>query len=310
MKAGMAAVLCVGILSACSGPQEPQNNAAAPAKPEAAPASTATALVSGIDKSAMDPAARAQDDFYRYVNGKWLDSAEIPADKPSYGTFSKLSDDSIANLRAIIEESAKADPSAVSVDQRKIGDLYASFLDEPAIEAAGIQPLDATFARIDAAKNGKDIAVLLGELGRELAQPGTFGPAPTLPFNIVVHQDNKDATQYIVDLQQSGLGLPDRDYYLKDDDAKLKGIRAKYQAAPRKNASRWPATRTPPPTAKDIVEFETELAKVQWTKVENCAIRSRPTTRSRWPSWPSWRPASTGMPYLDAGRHQRQGRRT
>ncbi|MGH8174577.1 MAG: M13 family metallopeptidase [Rhodanobacteraceae bacterium] len=263
----MATLLCVGILSACSGPQEPENNAAAPPKPAPSTASAAPALVSGIDKSAMDPASRAQDDFYRHVNGKWLDTVQIPADKPAYGTFSKLSDDAIENLRKIIEDAAKSDSKDVDVNQRKIGDLYASFLDEPAIEAAGIQPLQATFERIDAAKNGTDIAVLLGELGRTLAQPGTFGPAPTLPFNIVVHQDNKDATQYIADLQQSGLGLPDRDYYLKDDDAKLKGIRTQYQAFLEKILA-MSGDKNAAATAKSIVAFETALAKAQWTKVE------------------------------------------
>src|SRR4051812_4822498 len=231
MKACAVVVMCVGILSACSGPDKPQETASAPAAPPAA-ATTASAtpvLSSGIDKVNMDPSTQPQDDFYKYVNGKWLETTEIPADKPAYGVFSKLADDAQANLRAIIEDAAKGDKAAADADQRKIGDFYASFLDEQTIDATGTKPLDATFARIDAARNATDIAVLMGDLGRTLTQPGTFGPAPTLPFNIIVHQDNKDATKYIADLQQSGLGLPDRDYYLKDDDAKLKDIRAQYQ---------------------------------------------------------------------------------
>src|SRR5512144_1211972 len=226
MKARFAALVCVGILSACSAPENPQERAAAASEATAAP-KAASAAGSGIEQP-VDAATRPQDDFYRYVNGKWLEATEIPSDKPAYGVFSKLADDAQANLRAIIEEAAKAGPAASDVDQRKIGDFYASFLDEATIDAAAAKPIEETFARIDAAKNGTDIAVLMAELGRSLTQPGPFGPAPTLPLNIIVHQDNKDATKYIADLQQSGLGLPDRDYYIKDDDAKLKDIRAQY----------------------------------------------------------------------------------
>jgi predicted metalloendopeptidase len=266
MKACMATVLCVGILAACSGPQQPESGAAAPAAP-APVAPVAPPLVSGIDVASIDKATNAQDDFYKYVNGKWLETTEIPADKPAYGTFDKLADDATENLRKIIEDAAKGDPAAMDVDQRKIGDLYAGFLDEPTIETAGVKPLEPTFARIDAAKNTTDIAILLAELGRTLAQPGTFGPAPTLPFNIVVHQDNKDATKYIVDLQQSGLGLPDRDYYIKDDDAKLKGIRAQYQTFLEKIFA-MTGDKNAAATARNILAFETALAKAQWTKVE------------------------------------------
>jgi putative endopeptidase len=266
MKACVATVLCVGILAACSGSQQPESGAAAPAAP--APVTpVAPTPVSGIDVASIDKATRAQDDFYKYVNGRWLETTEIPADKPAYGTFDKLADDATENLRKIIEDAAKADPAVMDVDQRKIGDLYAGFLDEPTIEAAGIKPLEPTFARIDAAKNATDIAILMADLGRTLAQPGTFGPAPTLPFNIVVHQDNKDATKYIVDLQQSGLGLPDRDYYLKDDDAKLKGIRAQYQTFLAKIFA-MTGDKNAAATASNIVAFETALARAQWTKVE------------------------------------------
>ncbi|HEY6984792.1 MAG TPA: M13 family metallopeptidase [Rhodanobacteraceae bacterium] len=261
----MTMLFGVAVLAACSGPDQSGSASAPSASPEKT-ATTAPALKSGIDRP-VDKATRPQDDFYRYVNGNWLDSTEIPADKPSYGVFTKLFDDAQEHLRTIIEDAAKADPSKLDADQRKVGDFYASFVDESAVDAAGIKPLEATFARIDAAKNAKDIAVLMGDLGRTITQPGTFGPAPTLPFNIVVHQDNKDATKYIADLQQSGLGLPDRDYYIKDDDAKLKGIRTQYQAFLEKILGMAGDPHSAD-TAKNIVAFETELAKAQWTKVD------------------------------------------
>ena len=116
MKACVAVVMCAGLLAACSGPSNPEGEkAAAPAVPKAAAsgATTAKALVSGIDKANMDATARPQDDFYRYVNGHWLDTTEIPPDKPAYGVFSKLFDDAQANLRTIIEDAAKADPATL-----------------------------------------------------------------------------------------------------------------------------------------------------------------------------------------------------
>ena len=178
----------------------------------------------------MDTAAQPQDDFYSYVNGT---GSRRPRSRPT-SPPTACSPSSPTMRRRTCARSSRTRRRATRAASTPISARSAistpSFLDEPAIEAAGLKPLEATFARIDAAKNGTDIAVLMAELGRTLTQPGTFGPAPTLPFNIVVHQDNKDATKYIADLQQSGLGLPDRDYYIKDDDAKLKGIRAQYQA--------------------------------------------------------------------------------
>ncbi|MEO7432720.1 MAG: M13-type metalloendopeptidase [Dokdonella sp.] len=266
MKAMLLTALCVGILSACSAPPPPPVSVPPPA-PEAKAAAKPAERSSGIQLSNMDTATRAQDDFYRHVNGHWLDSTDIPADKPSYGSFAKLADDSIENLRRIIEASANAEAASLDIDQRKIGDLYAGFLDEAAIESTGIKPLESTFARIDAMRTSKDIAPLMADLGRTLSQAGTFGPSPTLPVNVLVHQDNKDATKYIADLQQSGLGLPDRDYYLKDDDAKLKAIRAEYVAFLGRIFSAAGDAQAEK-TASDILALETALAKAQWTKVE------------------------------------------
>jgi predicted metalloendopeptidase len=264
MKACVIALLCAGILAACSSPENPAGKTAEAAPPAAAP--PPPPAKTGLDEP-VDSAVKPQDDFYGYVNGKWLAATEIPADKPAYGVFSKLADDAQANLKAIIEDAAKADPAALDADQRKVGDFYASFLDEGTIDAAGAKPLEAAFAKIDAAKNAHDIAVLMADLGKTLTQPGTFGPAPTLPFNIVVHQDNKDATKYIADLQQSGLGLPDRDYYIKDDDAKLKDIRTQYLALLEKIFA-MAGDKDAATTAKSVLALETELAKAQWTKVE------------------------------------------
>src|SRR5580765_25681 len=170
--------------------------------------------------------------------------------------FVKLDDEAKANIRAIIEETAKAADSA-DKDKRKIADLYASFMDEAALETAGLKPLEAEFARIDALKDKKEIPALVAHF----LQIGA-----TAPFGGFVHQDNKDSTKYVVDLQQDGLGLPDRDYYL-ENDAKLKQIREAYAKFIEKMLA-MSGDKAAAGNAKAMLAFETELARVQWTKVQ------------------------------------------
>jgi predicted metalloendopeptidase len=215
-------------------------------------------LGSGIDTQFFDDSVRAQDDFYHHVNGKWLKDTEIPADKGIYGSFVKLSDDTQEQLRAAIERLPQSKDAADPVT-RKVIDLYASFIDEPALESLDLKPIAKEFAAIDAIKNKSQIPGLIAHFG----QLGVGAP-----YRLRVHQDARDATRYVVDLAQGGLGMPDRDYYL-DDGERLAQIRAKYLqhvetmlrlAAPDTVAAQQ---------AGDILALETALAKVQWTKVEN-----------------------------------------
>ena len=244
----------VVLAAGCSKPAEAPKTEAAPA---AAPAETKPALVSGIDTSFYDDTVRQQDDFYRHQNGKWLDTFEIPADKARYGSFNKIADDAEVQLRGIIEDAAKT-PGG-DANAQKIGDLYNSFMDEAKVEELGLKPLEADFAKIAALKDKKEIPALI-------AYFNTIGV--DVPYQPYVHQDAKDPTQYVVDLYQSGLGLPDRDYYLKADDAKMKDALTKYQAHIEKMAT-IAGDKDAAKIAKDIVALETALAKVQWTKVEN-----------------------------------------
>jgi putative endopeptidase len=215
-------------------------------------------LGSGIDTQFFDDSVRAQDDFYRHVNGKWLKDTEIPADKGTYGSFVKLNDDTQEHLRTAIERLPQS-KDAADPDARKVIDLYASFIDEPALEALDLKPLAKELAAIDAIKNKSQIPGVIAHFG----QLGVGAP-----YRLQVHQDARDATRYVVDLAQSGLGMPDRDYYL-DNGERLTQIRAKYLqhvetmlrlAAPDTVAAQQ---------AGDILALETALAKVQWTKVEN-----------------------------------------
>ncbi len=176
-------------------------------------------LVSGIDVAGMDTSVRPGDDFFAYVNGTWVQNAEMPADKSRYGLFDILRDESQEAVKAIIEESASGD-FPKGTDEQKVGDLYTSFLDWETRDARGIEPLQPELERIDAIESYDDMAVYFaGALTRGLDAP--FGAQQLTDF--------LDPTQYAILLAQSGLGLPDREYYFKDDPTSV-AIRDKYVA--------------------------------------------------------------------------------
>ena len=214
----------------------------------------------GIDFANIDKAVAAKDDLYRHVNGNWLDSFKLPADKARFGSFDELQDRTELRLRRIIDAAAQ-DGNATG-GAKKIGDLFNSFMDEARIEAGGLKPLAADFARIDAIKTKADVAQLIGALGQEIGAEET-----SLPFVMVIHQDNRDSTRYVVDLQQGGLGMPDRDYYLNTKDAKLTKIRASYLAHVERMLA-LAGDVDAKVAAKNILALEIELARAQWTKVE------------------------------------------
>ncbi len=222
-------------------------------------ARTAAALSSGIDLRNMDTSVRPQDDFYAYTNGAWLKNTAIPADKSRWGSFDELRETALVNLRTIVDAITAQQDKVSGSEAQKIGDLYASYMDEARRETLGLKPLQADFARIEALKDKSEMPALIGYFNEMRI---------TAPFAVRVVQDAKDATQYAVAVYQSGLGLPDRDYYLNDTDAKLKDARAKYQTLIEKMLSaagdKDAATR-----AKEILGLETALAKSQWTRVEN-----------------------------------------
>ncbi|HUW37949.1 MAG TPA: M13 family metallopeptidase [Rhodocyclaceae bacterium] len=225
----------------------------------AAGAATPSAPVSGIDLQNVDAQVRAQDDFFRFVNGKWLAKTRIPADKSGWGAFYELAENTAAQLRGLVEAAAADQSAAPGSDERKIGDLYRSFMAEDRLETLGLEPLAGDLKQIRALRTKRQIPALIAHFNEI---------GVTAPYTPQVHQDNKDSTRYIVDLGQSGLGLPDRDYYLKDDDAKLKAVRVQYQAHIGRMMALAGDQRSVADAAK-IVALETALAKVQWTKVAN-----------------------------------------
>ena len=222
-------------------------------------AEPAAPLVSGIDRSAIDPSVRPQDDLYRHVDGRWLKSATFPPDKAYIGVSEQIYETTQAQLRSLVEDAQRRadDPEA-----SKIGDLYASFMDEAAIAKRGLKPLAAELAAIAAVVDRRQFAALMPHLAR-------LGAG--MPIGMYIGQDDRDATRYVPSLVQSGLGLPNRDYYLNADDAKFAAVRAKYvdylatllALADGKDATEAKAG------AQAVLALETDLARVQWTAVEN-----------------------------------------
>jgi len=181
---------------------------------------SATAPHSGIDTQFFDTSVRPQDDFYQYVNGKWLATTDIPPERPAYGTAIKLYDDAQRALGELITQAAEHADDAPGSDGEKIAALYRSFMDEARVERLGSQPLAAELTRIRAITNKQEIPALIAHL-QEIGV--------SVPFSVSVHLDGMDSSRYVPDLQQDGLGLPDRDYYLLDEATTLRLIRRQYQ---------------------------------------------------------------------------------
>ena len=254
------------LLASCThGPvaEEPAAPALAPAPASTAAARPAPAQplasvpVSGIEQANFDPAVRRQDDLYRAANGKWLATTRIPADKSSYGAFTALSDTAEAQLRVIIEELASREQRVVGSVEQKVGDTYASFMDELRIEHLGLEPIQSEFAAIDALTRRSELPLLMAQLYRSGVK---------VPLAAYVHQDAKDATRYAGDFTQSGLSLPNRDFYLIQDE-KFTALREAF----RQHVERMAELADSPDPKKDadtVLALETRLARHQWDKVD------------------------------------------
>jgi predicted metalloendopeptidase len=232
-----------------------------------APAPPARAAVtSGIDSSGVDRTVRPQDDFFQHVNGAWLASVDIPADKPSWGVFDMLVDKAQADLRAIVERAAASNGQAGS-DAQKIGDFYRSFMDEARIEELGLKPVEGELAAIERLRTKADLARYFARMMKlNLINPlaGT------------VEGDAQDPGREILYVYQGGLGLPDRDYYFRED-ATLAGYRDKYVAF-LATLLALAGEASPSRAANDVLRLETELARAHWTNVES---RDRVKTYNR-----------------------------
>jgi putative endopeptidase len=237
------------LLTACASQTE---RTAAPATP------SASELKSGLDLAGFDRSVRPQDDLYRFTGGKWLAETDIPADRSSFGMFELMQQRAEGQTRQIIEDAARQANAAPGSDAQKIGDFYSSFMDEQRLEELGIAPLRSELARIDAIRTARDVAEHIGHSQRV---------GVNHPFVWFVGQDGRDATQYLATVFQTGLTMPDRDYYLKPDQ-RYQELRAALETYAR-DLLTLAGVAAAADAAKHIVGLETKLADAHWTKVKN-----------------------------------------
>ena len=211
----------------------------------------------GFDLTGRDESVKPADDFFAYANGTYLKNTKIPDDRARYGNFDALAILSETRVRKILEEAAaRPEPSTA-----KIGAWFVAFMDEARVEAAGATPIASQLAEIKSAATREDLAKIMGK-------PGGLGRGL---FGAGISPDAKNPTRYAVRMGSSGLGLPDKDYYLKPSFAEMK---AKYQnyAATMLKLADWPDAER---YAGEIVTFETQLAEASWDRSQ---LRNRDKT--------------------------------
>ncbi len=210
---------------------------------------------SGIEVDELSDEVSPRDDLFRHVNARWLERTEIPPDRAVHGAFHVLRDQAEMDVRELCEQAAASDAPAGS-DQRKVGDLYAAFMDDAEVERCGAEPLTADLADIRAVTSTAQLMRLVGRLQRH-GTPGVIG--------WYVDNDGDDPTRYIVKLAQGGLGLPDEAYYREDSYADL---RTDYVAHV---ATMLRLVGEPDPTgaAQRVMDLETALAQGHWTNVDS-----------------------------------------
>jgi putative endopeptidase len=212
----------------------------------------------GIQLDHMDTSVRPCDDFFRFANGKWVERTEIPAEEPVWGGFSEIRDRNYEVLREAADEAARANAPLGSIEQ-KVGDYWTTGMDEAAIEAAGIDALRPELDLIAGLADRAQLPEVLARLHRARLFPG---------FITIVRQDPGDSTRNQVWFQQGGLGMPDRDYYVKDDD-RSREIRAKYVAhVSRMSGLLGDDAEAAMYAAATVLTLETRLAHASMTRVD------------------------------------------
>jgi putative endopeptidase len=223
----------------------------------AAPAGAQSGRALGIDTTNFDRTVRPQDDFFRYVNGGWLARSEIPSDASGWGAFQELRERSRNSLHQLLEDASRSN-APVGSEERKVGDLYATYMDSARIEQLGITPLRGELATIAALQSPAQLPVTFAHFARL----GVQGP-----FGVAVGQDPKRSSVNVVLVNQSGLGMPDRDYYLRQD-AKTNAVRAAYADYVTRLLTLAGQT-DPAGSASRILALETAIATRQWDRARS-----------------------------------------
>jgi putative endopeptidase len=284
ITARIALFACCTLVTACNAPITDKAPAATADLDSRNQATHAQIGAFGLDLTARKPNVEPGNDFFAYANGAWVDAFTIPPDKSSYGSFTALNDLSEQRLLGIIERASKTTAQAGS-NQQKVGDYYASYMDQAAIDAKGLGPIADGLARIAAAKSRSDIATLFGS------------PGFTSPIGLGISPDLKDPNRYAISIGQSGLGLPDRDYYLSDDP-KLKDIRQKYVEHIERvlTLAKIGEAHT---KAFEILAFETQLARVQWSIEQERVVEANYNPRTK-AQLSSYAPGIDWQPFFNA----------
>jgi len=250
---------CLALLAACSEPQ-PADDSVAVQTDTADVAMSAPELGEwGFDTAGMDTSIDPGNDFFRYANGTWLDTTDIPSDLSNYGMFTELALEAEEQVQDIILELAETGGDAGSIEQQ-VGDLYASWMNTDALDARGLEPLTPLMAQIDAAATHDDFAVLFATLDHQAL------------FGVGIIPDPADTTRYTVFVGQGGLGMPDRDFYLNEGE-RYDEYRTAYQdyitqlfdlAGEDDGAAK----------AEAILALETRIAEVHWTQQQSRNIQA------------------------------------
>ncbi len=252
MKAIITGAVCSSLLllSGC-------NNSDSTAKDSSMVIEQKTALASGIDKTNMDMSVRPQDNFYRYINGGWINNNEIPNDKTAIGSFYDLRDKADKDVKAIIEELAASKSLTMGTDEQKVADLFRSYMDTKQRNVAGITPVQPILTAINNLQNKNDLAEFFGKY--------SFAGINN-PLALYISVDAKNSSSYAIHIWQNGLNLPDKDYYFNETE-RFVNLRSGY-VAHIENMYNLAGINNGKAAAKNIMALETSLAEFHWTRVE------------------------------------------
>lgn len=230
-------------------------------------AATAETKESGVRLDYMDTSVDPAENFFRYANGGWLNSTEIPPDKARYGAFTILSDKARDDVKAIVLQAAEARNPESGSEARQIGDFYRSFMDTETIQARGLEPLQPVLEDIAAIENYGHLAAFFARANRQ---------GITAPLAFYIDNDEKQPDQYITYFSHSGLGLPDREYYLKDDDSNTR-LRQSYRThvATMFDLAGQEGGET---AADTVLAIEKAIAERHWPRAE---LRDREKTYNK-----------------------------